>query len=127
VPKAALAAFLVTAPLALWNIREFFHSVVEFHFAQPFRPDALSFMAQLNQYGIRMPGWMPFLLTGAAIVFVRRRLTTQTAISGVVALILIVFFAFNKAAATNYYYLVIGILAAAVATADSDTRSAARP
>jgi hypothetical protein len=117
-PKAALAAILLTAPLALWNVTEFFRSVVIFHFVQPVRLDALSYMAQLGQYGIRVPGWVPFLFTAAAAVFVARRAATTTAISSAVAFILIVFFVFNKQAFCNYYYLVIGALAGAIATAD---------
>jgi hypothetical protein len=122
VPKAAIAGVLVTAPLALWNLTEFFRSTVIVQFAQPFRLDALSYMAQLGRYGIRIPGWVPFLLTAAAIVFVVRKApATTTAISSAVAFVLIVFFVFNKNAFCNYYYLIIGALACAIATADVKT------
>ena len=122
VPKAAIAGVLVTAPLALWNVTEFFRSAVIFHFVQPSRLDALSYMAQLGRYDIHMPGWVPFLFTAAAIVFVVRRApATTTAISSAVAFVLIVFFVFNKAAFCNYYYLVIAALAGAIATADVKT------
>lgn len=119
VPKAAIAGVLVTAPLALWNIKEFLHSAVIFHFVQPFRPDALSYMAELSRDGIQMPEWVPFLLTAAVMVFVvRSSPATTTATCSAAALLLTVFFAFNKTAFCNYYYLVIGALAAAIATAD---------
>ena len=122
VPKAAIAGVLVTAPLALWNLTEFFRSTVIVQFAQPFRLDALSYMAQLGRYGIRIPGWVPFLLTAAAIVFVVRKApATTTAICSAVAFVLIVFFVFNKNAFCNYYYLIIGALACAIATADVKT------
>lgn len=126
--KAALAAMIVTAPLALWNLREFLRSVVIFHLQQPTQTHSLSYMALLARHAIRLPGWVPFLLTAAAIAFVLRKApqTTSEVFSGV-ALILIVFFVFNKAAFCNYYYLVIASLAAAIAVADLDTiRSAAQ-
>jgi hypothetical protein len=122
VPRAACAAFVVTAPLALWNVAEFVRSTVIFHLAQPFRLNALSYMAQLRRYGIHLPIWVPFLLTVAAMVFVVRRApATTTAISSAVAFLLIAFLICNKAAFCNYYYLVIGALAAAIATADVKT------
>lgn len=120
--KALLVAVIVTAPLALWNLREFFRSVVVFHLLQPSQTYALSYMALLGRHGIRLPGWVAFLLTAAAIYFVIRK-TPQTTpeIFSAVAFIMLVLFVFNKVAFCNYYYLVIGALAAAIATADTDT------
>ena len=119
VPKAAFAAVLVTAPFAMWNLAAFYHSVVELQFIQPLRPDALSYMAELSLYGIRMPGWAPFLLTAVAIAFVVHKAPSTTTTScSAVAFVLIVFFIFNKGAFCNYYYLVAGTLASAIATAD---------
>lgn len=127
VPKAALAAFLVTAPLALWNISEFLNSAVIFHFRQPFRHNALSYMALLRHYGIQIPIWVPWLLTAAAMVFVVRRApATTTAIFSAASFLLLVLLVSNKDAFCNYYYLVIGALAAAIATADVKTPVNAR-
>ncbi|MCU1238342.1 MAG: hypothetical protein JWP63_6309, partial [Candidatus Solibacter sp.] len=120
VPKAAIAAAVVTAPLALWNFTEFFRSTVTVQMVQPVRLDALSYMAQLCRYDIRMPGWIAFVLTAAAIVFVvRKAAPTTTASCSGVAFIMIVFFVFNKNAFCNYYYFVIGALACAIATAET--------
>jgi hypothetical protein len=119
VPKAAIAAVIFTAPLALWNLTEFLKSTVVYQFRQPTRLDALSFMAQLGRFDIHLPGWVPFVLTAAAIIFVVRRAPdTTSAMSSATAIILIVFFVFNKNAFCNYYYLVIAALGAAIATAD---------
>jgi hypothetical protein len=126
--KAALAAIIVTAPLALWNVREFLRSVVIFHLQQPTQTHSLSYMALLARHAIRLPGWVPLLLTAAAIAFVLRKApqTTSEIFSGV-ALTLIVLFVFNKAAFCNYYYLVIAALAAAIAVADMDSGQSATP
>lgn len=119
--KAALAGVIVTAPLALWNLHEFFRSVVIFHLLQPSQTYALSYMALLARHGIHLPGWVVFLLTAAAAGFVIRKAPQTTAeIFNAVALIMIVFFVFNKVAFCNYYYLVIAALAAAIAVADVD-------
>ncbi len=99
-----------------------------FHFIQPFRLDALSYMAQLGRYGIKIPDWFPFLLTLAAIVFVLRWApNTTSAICGATAYLLIVFFICNKAAFCNYYYLVLGALAGAIVTADIDAEARLTP
>lgn len=120
--KAVLIAVLVTAPLALWNVSEFWHSVVLFQFGQPLRLDALSYMAQLANYGIRLPAWLPFLLAAAVIAFAWRNGTvTPSAKCHAIGFVLLVFFAFNKQAFCNYYFLVIGALVCAVATARNES------
>ena len=119
VPKAAVAAVAITAPLALWNLWAFLDSAVILHFVQPVRPEALSYMALAHRYGYQVPGWIPFLITAMAIAFVVRRApSTTTAIFSAASLLLLVFFMFNKSAFCNYYYLVVAALASAVATAD---------
>ena len=120
--KAALIAVLVTAPLALWNVAEFWQSVVLLQFRQPLRFDALTYMAQLAEYGIRLPGWLPFLLAAAVIAFALWKGTvTPSAKCHAIGFVLLVFFAFNKQAFSNYYFLVIGVLVCAVATAGNES------
>ena len=117
VPKAVLAGLLITAPLLLWDVREFLNSAVFFHFAQPTRPDALSYMAALMRYNIHLPGWVPFALTLAAWLYVLRRSPRTTSeICIATSLLLLVFFMFNKSAFCNYYYLVLCTLGGAIAT-----------
>jgi hypothetical protein len=124
--KAVLAGVIVTAPFALWNVREFFRSAVIFHFLQPSQTYALSYMALLGRYGIRLPGWVPFLLTAVAIGFVIRKAPQTTSESfSAFALIMIVLFVFNKQAFCNYYYLVLAALAVAIAVADVDNAQSA--
>jgi hypothetical protein len=119
VPKAVLAGAVVNVPLALWNVYEFYRSTVFFHFRQPVRLDALSYMGQLGRYHIHLPGWVPFVLTGAAmLIVIRLAPSTTSAMCSTTAFILIVFFIFNKAAFCNYYFLVLAALAGAIAVAE---------
>jgi len=120
--KAALIAVLVTAPLAFWNVVEFWQSVVLLQFRQPLRFDALSYIPQLAQYGVRLPAWLPFFLAAVVIAFAQRKGTvTPSAKCHAIGFVLLVFFAFNKQAFCNYYFLVIGALACAVATAGNES------
>jgi len=123
VPKAALAAAAVTVPFALWNLTEFLRSTVLIHLKQPFRTNALSYVALVYQYlHFQLPVWLPFLLTAAAMLFVARRgPVTTTAVCSAVSFILLVLLICNKAAFLNYYYLIIGTLAAAISSAEVET------
>lgn len=115
--KAGIVAVLVTAPFALWSLKDFWRSLVVFHLLQPFRDDSLSYMAMLANRHIYLPGWLPFVLAGAvsAIEWRKRTLLPATQFAAC-ALSLLVFFAFNKQAYCNYYFLVIGLLACSLAS-----------
>ncbi len=117
VMKAGIIAVLVTAPLALWSLKEFWRSLVVFHLLQPFRDDSLSYMAMLARRHIYLPGWLPFVLAGAvAAIAWRKKTLSPSAQFSACAFSLGVFFAFNKQAYCNYYFLVIGLLACSLAS-----------
>jgi hypothetical protein len=125
VPKAALAAILVTAPLALWNVSEFWRSVVLVQLMQPRRSDALSYMSVLADHGILLPTWVPFVLAVAALVFAARKgEATISAKCNAAGFVLLLFFIFNKQAFCNYYFLVIGVMACAAATGTANVKDA---
>ena len=116
-PRAAVVAGLVTVPMALWDLPAFLHSAVLLQFRQPFRPDALSYLAALSDVGLGTgPSWLGFLAAGAAAAFSLRRCPrTPAGFAAAVALVLLAFFAFNKQAFCNYYHLVIGAFCCAAA------------
>ena len=115
--KAGIIAILVTAPLALWSLTEFWRSVVVFHLLQRFREDALSYMVTLASRDIYLPAWLPFALAGAvAAIAWRKKTLSSSAQFAACGLSLLVFFAFNKQAFCNYYFLIIGLLACSLAS-----------
>ncbi len=118
------AAAAITLPLALWNWPGFFRSVVMLQLYQPFREDALSYLAWLAHMGFgQPPQWFPFLpALIAAWVVVKRGNASASSFAGGMALIYITFFCFNKQAFCNYYFLVSGALCAAIAAGSGGTR-----
>lgn len=111
----AVAAGVVTLPLALWDLPAFVHSTVLLQFRQPFRADALSYLVPLaRSLGTPPPAGIGFVLAIlAGIGTVRRLGRTPAGFSLAVALLFFLFFAFNKQAFCNYYYFVIGALCSA--------------
>lgn len=116
----ALAAVVVTIPLALWNWPAFWYSTMELQFHQPFRLDSISFLAWW--YGgppqrlmESPPYWIPFvaLLIGL-IATLARCPHTPGGFAAAVGISFLMFFAFNKQAFANYYFLVIGSLCVAL-------------
>jgi hypothetical protein len=114
---AAAVGLALTLPFVLWGPRAFWHSVVALHVRQPFREDALSYLAAgAAATGERLPGALGFLavaLLGALALWCAPR--TPSGFAGALALVLLGFFAFNKQAFCNYYFLVVGALCAALA------------
>lgn len=105
-----LAALAVTLPFFLWNPQAFWNSVFAAQLRQPFRPDALSFLAGLHAFtpDWTRASWIGFAaLTIAAFFSIRRKLQFFAAI----AFCLFVFFAFGRQAFANYYYLILGAIA----------------
>ncbi len=115
----ALATTLaLTLPLALWDGRAFWRSVVWLQTVQPFRTDALSFPAALVALGTTPPPIVPTLLvlTALAVALVLWRAPrTPQGFALAVTVVLGVFFAFNKQSFCNYWFLVLGTSALAVA------------
>ena len=107
---AGLVAGGITLPFLLWNPHAFIRSVVLMQTIQPFRPDAISYLAWIyhgdGQYP--PPIWIPFaaMLAATALVLWRCPRTPAGYAAGV-TLIDLTFFAFNKQAFPNYYYFVI--------------------
>ena len=126
--KAALVAVVVTLPLALWGPKAFWWSTVGVQMRQPFRTDALSYLAALaNWKGVVLPAGVAFLaMVVVEVLALLRAPRTPAGFAASVGLAFLVFFAFNKQAFANYYYFVIGAFACAVAAADvpSDGASA---
>jgi hypothetical protein len=124
VVPALLTMLALTLPLALWDVRAFWRSVVWLQTVQPFRPDALSFPSALLAGGYNPPAVVPTLLVVtclAILVVLWRAPRTPQGFAGAVTLVFGVFFAFNKQSFCNYWYLVLGASAFAVATSPSKT------
>lgn len=120
--KAVGLGAAVSLPLALWNVKEFWHDVVALQTYQPFRVEALSFLAWYNQsFGSKPPVGLAFLAAIAMVALAFWKLPrTPAGFAAASAVVLLCFFAFNKQAFCNYYYLVIGALALAAATAGQE-------
>ena len=123
-------AALITLPFFLWNPVEFWRSVVEWQFIQPFRRDALSFSALfLGVSGATFPAYIPFLASLACIALALWKSARSPAGWAMSAcLVYLVFFAMNKQAFCNYYFMIIGLACLAAASAslsDSANRNAA--
>jgi hypothetical protein len=110
---ACAAAAVVTLPLALWDFRAFWQSAITLQMRQPYRPDALSFLAW---WGYGRTGWTgPFWLAFVAL-FIAAMLSLWRLPRGIAGFVMgfaftyYCFFAFNKQAFANYYYLVLGAL-----------------
>jgi hypothetical protein len=117
---ALLVALAVSLPLALWNVRGFFRSVVWLQTVQPFRADALSFPSALVAMGYTPPPVVPTLLILTALAIAVALFWAPRTPQGfalAVTLVLGVFFAFNKQSFCNYWFLVLGAAALAVASA----------
>jgi len=110
--------FVVTAPLAFWNLQAFLWNVGAAQWYQPFRIDALSYLALYARIFDQIPPFLiSFLALGIALLIVWHiapRTSTGFALS--LAFCLAVFFAFNKQAFCNYYFLVIGAIFCAFAS-----------
>ena len=123
--KSGAVALAVTLPLAIWNLREFVRSVILLQLKQPFRPDALSFMAAWTRAGGRPSSALAFVLAALAMLVALRTLPrTGAGFAAAIALVYLVFFSFNKQAFCNYYFLVIGACSCAVASAAIPSRPA---
>ena len=110
--KSALCALAVTLPLALWNFPAFWNSALVLQFRQPFRIDALSYLAWMGE-AFWSPGaivLIPFalLLVAMALTLLKRR---SIGFASAVGFCFLIFFAFSKQAFANYYFFVIGAMA----------------
>ena len=116
VPAVALV-FVLTLPLALWNVPGFWRSVIFCQTVQPFRSDALSYPAFLLAFGHTPPPVLPTCLaltTLAIAVALWRAPRTPQGFATAATVVLGVFFAFNKQSFCNYWFLVLGCSALAI-------------
>jgi hypothetical protein len=112
---AVAVALVVTLPLVIWDVGAFWHSAIELQVLQPFRTDALSYLAMFGADDPRFAiiGFAMLIPTG--FVVWRYAPRTPAGFAAGTALIFLFFFAFNKQAFANYYYFVIGAMCCAIA------------
>ncbi len=120
--KAAAVTAVLTVPFFLWDPGAFWRSVVEFQGRQPFRVEALSYVAATAVNGQPvMPLWLSFPAAVPGIVLgCVRAPKTPAAFAAASALTFLLFFAFAKQAFCNYYFMIVGMLCAALAVMDPD-------
>jgi hypothetical protein len=125
ITKSGLVAAFLTVPLALWNLRAFVNSVVLFQGKQPFRGDALSYLAWSARDGVpRLPLWTGFAITVVALVLAAWRAPrTPAGFAASASIVFFAFFAFAKQAFCNYYFMILGAICCAVAALHSPSRS----
>lgn len=114
---AVAIAGAVTLPFALWDLPNFIKSVVVFQGKQPFRVEALSYVAWTAENGVpRLPLWLSFgVLPVPLALALWRAARTPSGFATASALVFVLFFAFAKQAFCNYYFLVLGTLCTALA------------
>jgi hypothetical protein len=115
--RAGVVALVVSLPLALWNLPAFVRSVITLQLYQPFRHDALSYVAWFARDAASYPPtWLalPAVLPALALVLWRAA-RTPAGFATAVAFVFLVFLATNKQAFCNYYFFVIGALCCAIA------------
>jgi hypothetical protein len=133
---AVLVAASVTLPLALGDLPGFVRAVVTLQFAQPFRPEALSYLGLWA--GPVVPGAPPpappfgtgvaFAVAAAVMgLALWRAARTPAGFALGVSAVFLAFFVLNKQAFANYYFFVVGALCVAVAAADPDAARVGRP
>lgn len=112
---ALVAAAVVTAPLALWDLPGFWRSVVALQLIQPFRPDSLSYLAWLGLDDPRLAliGFASLIPIGVLVAW--RGARTPAGFAAAAGLAYLFLVAFNKQAFANYYYLVIGAMCCSIA------------
>lgn len=122
--KVAAAGLAVSLPLILWSPKEFWHDVVALQVYQPFRVEAMSYLAWAAEgkpVADRLPTALAFVAGAAGVVIgVWRMPRTPAGFAATCSLAFIGFFAFNKQAFCNYYYFVIGALCVAAAAVQTE-------
>jgi hypothetical protein len=117
--RAAAVGLAVSLPLVLIDVGAFLRSVVTLQLYQPFRTDALSYLAWwVHQGHPQPPLWVPFAAVAVVLALcLWRAPRTPAGFAAATALTYVVFFALNKQAFCNYYSFVVGAWCVAVAAA----------
>lgn len=115
VAKSAGVALAVTLPLALWDVRAFLKSAVLWQFRQPFRNDALSYLAWLWWAGAKDLAprltWLAFVaVIPATVAALRWSPRGAGGFALALSLVLLAFLAVNKQAFCNYYMFVVACM-----------------
>jgi hypothetical protein len=115
--RAGAVALAVSLPLALWNLPAFVRSVITLQLYQPFRPDALSYVAWFARNAAsHPPTWLALPAVVPAIALALwRAARTPAGFATAVAFVFLIFLVTNKQAFCNYYFFVIGALCCAIA------------
>lgn len=123
--RLVATGLIVSLPLVLWDVNAFVKDVVTLQTVQPFRTDALSFLAWSVFQGLPQPSTsLAFgFATLAGVVALWRAPRTASGFAIGVAATFAWFFAYNKQAFCNYYYFVIGACCVAVACADLSSKA----
>lgn len=116
---AISVAATITLPFLLWDSIEFWRSVVQWQFIQPFRRDSLSIPAwAFAHFGVTLPvGWAFFASMAFLTMALWKACRTPAGWAISATLVYIVFFAMNKQAFCNYYFMVIGFACLTAASA----------
>jgi hypothetical protein len=126
--RAVAVALVMTLPLALVDVPAFVHDVVVIQVWQPFRFDALSFLALFAGHGVQLPTALAFVALAALMALALLRVPrTPSGFALGVAVSFLSFFAFNKQAFCNYYYFVVGALCLAAAASRAGGERSASP
>lgn len=119
--KVVAAGALVTVPFVLWGPRDFWHDVVALQVLQPFRTEALSYLAWSNDGKSHWPTSLAFVAATAGVLLgMWRQPRTPMGFAATCALSYLGFFAFNKQAFCNYYYFTLGALLVVVGSGSPD-------
>ncbi|HET8627489.1 MAG TPA: hypothetical protein VFL91_08720 [Thermomicrobiales bacterium] len=114
--QSAVVALAASLPLVLWGLPAFVRSAVTLQFYQPFRLDALSYVAWFARDGGPRLTWLalPALVPATALALWRAA-RTPAGFAAAVACVFLVFLVTNKQAFANYYFFVLGALCCAIA------------
>ncbi len=110
-------AAVVSLPMALWDVKAFWHDVAALQVYQPFRVEAMSYLAWWAGQGHeRLPTALAFLAAAGGVgLGLWRAPRTAGGFALTCCLAFLGFFAFNKQAFCNYYAFVVGALCVAAA------------
>lgn len=129
---ALLVTAVVSLPLALWDFRAFWHSMVTVQKVAPFREDALSWLVWFYQRsggnGSPPGSWIAFAIAVPVLLLSLRYCPrTPGGFALALAAVYLPFIAFNKQAFANYYLFVLGALACALAASPPAVGHGRRP
>jgi hypothetical protein len=113
---AAAVTVATLLPFVLWDPAEFWHDVVAMQVQQPFRYDALSWLAAIARtLGRPLSAAWGFLGAGALLVLLLRPGASLAQVARASAAAFLTLVLFNKQAFCNYYWLAVGLLLFATA------------